>query len=582
MDKKQTVMLILTVLAFVFLGYQVYQLVSNDVSESTVSETSVSALPALSSTAKTTHVTAQQATTSINPVPHAEAVLPTPVPAPAPVRKVIQAAPVAPVKRTNITSQQAYLKLVNELELAKMKRQLLQEEAAIAQAQNQIAQLHQKTQSLGGAMTTRNALVNARNANVSFTGGILQLGYIDHQNQQWSAALSEDNRYFNVTVGSLLPGGLEVVGISHHGVIVKTEQQQREMITFNGTVMLPKRVVAEMPVKMTKAVSANPAKVAPMKVVKAKAVPAKVMPVKVATPTKVAPMKVVKAKAVSAKVMPAKVATPTKAAPMKVVKAKAVPAKVMPAKVATPTKVAPMKVVKAKAVPAKVTPVKVAAPTKVAPMKVMKAKAAPVKTAPMQHHRPMVVFKKAPHRTATVKPATVLTVHSPMHAHIVSARNALQPMADTIWHTTVKKTKNLVNPNPKLVMAPLPKVATEQAAHPLLPVTQQKSPAVKRLYSADEQTILNMPSNHYTIQLVGSRNKNRVTEFASEHGLTEIARMFSVNDQGEPWYMLVMGDYQTSEQAEQALQALPVRFRGQSPWIRRFAAVQYAIRENGE
>jgi len=47
---------------------------------------------------------------------------------------------------------------------------------------------------------------------------------------------------------------------------------------------------------------------------------------------------------------------------------------------------------------------------------------------------------------------------------------------------------------------------------------------------------------------------------------------------GEPWYMLLVGDYASSSEANDAISSLPVALRNQQPWARPVLKIQQQIR----
>lgn len=199
-EKKQSYLLALTLLAFGFLGYQVYQLVGSDLSSTTASVEAPSLQAA-------------------------------PAPVPTPVSKL-------PLNSGSslLKNQKEYLELINQYQLLKMRRQLLEEQAAIAQAQNRIALLNEQTRklgvSLGGAASEKNHLLpTASNAEY-------QLSYIDQQSGHWTANIYHNGAYEVVIKGSMLSGDWEVKEISQGGVIIQ-KQNERRLITFNGMVRLP-------------------------------------------------------------------------------------------------------------------------------------------------------------------------------------------------------------------------------------------------------------------------------------------------------------------------------------------------------
>lgn len=228
MDIKQKSLLIITIGALGFLGYQIFELVDRDISETPAitasSSTADFGRPAVHMTHKAPMIHAHQdAVASSQHVAlarQANAV---------PVNLNGAKKPHATVSGMN-PSQQAYVKMLNTFEVEKMHRQLLDEEAAVANAQHQIAMMHQQTSKLTGSATGDD--VSDHNA------APLALSYIDHQRGHWNATVRLNQQYQSVQVGSRLSTGFQVVSIDKKGILLQ-KGQQRERLTFNGVQPLP-------------------------------------------------------------------------------------------------------------------------------------------------------------------------------------------------------------------------------------------------------------------------------------------------------------------------------------------------------
>lgn len=240
MEKKQFVVIFFTIIAFLFLGYEVFRLVSDDIDIKF----------------ETKNDPVNQMHSSVM-----RKVDPDPNPTPAPIQTSAPTHPLIEKKATLFAGssqktenyKKTYMELINLYELAKMKRQLLEEEAAIAEAQQRIAEINKSTERINHAGIP---LVSA-SSNQSNTSSYL-LSYIDKQNGQWSAVLKKDGVYQTVTAGSLLPDHYQVISINEKGVILKNKNQQ-VMVTFNGTMALSdSKVEASKDVK--KALALKPPK----------------------------------------------------------------------------------------------------------------------------------------------------------------------------------------------------------------------------------------------------------------------------------------------------------------------------------
>jgi septal ring-binding cell division protein DamX len=133
-------------------------------------------------------------------------------------------------------NQAAYLQLVNQYQLLKMQRMVVDEQAAIAQAKQQIAKE-------GIDVSLPTVATDSSGSNSSD----YKLMYIDHQNNQWAATLSKMGQYFEVTPGMQLLDGTQVLAITQQGVTLK-EGSQKLFLNFFGSA----------PMSDTKSAPSNP------------------------------------------------------------------------------------------------------------------------------------------------------------------------------------------------------------------------------------------------------------------------------------------------------------------------------------
>lgn len=80
------------------------------------------------------------------------------------------------------------------------------------------------------------------------------------------------------------------------------------------------------------------------------------------------------------------------------------------------------------------------------------------------------------------------------------------------------------------------------------------------------------PAAHYTLQLVGSRDRTAIDRFIEKHEISRPYAVFSRDLGGSPWFSLVSGSYPNREAAITARQRLPAGLDG--VWPRTFGSVQ--------
>lgn len=91
--------------------------------------------------------------------------------------------------------------------------------------------------------------------------------------------------------------------------------------------------------------------------------------------------------------------------------------------------------------------------------------------------------------------------------------------------------------------------------------------------------ILKVNSQHYTIQLLAADNPSKVIAFVNQHNLEKPIYTFKVNNNGHTWYDLVVGEYETRNEAQIAARKLVKMLKGVHPWVRTYGSIQSAIRK---
>jgi DamX protein len=81
-------------------------------------------------------------------------------------------------------------------------------------------------------------------------------------------------------------------------------------------------------------------------------------------------------------------------------------------------------------------------------------------------------------------------------------------------------------------------------------------------------------SQYYTIQLVGLSTEKSARAFISENGLSGRAKFVHTQRAGKDWYVLILGEYATMQQAQLAIQKLPKKLQAYHPWPRKIATLQ--------
>ena len=81
-------------------------------------------------------------------------------------------------------------------------------------------------------------------------------------------------------------------------------------------------------------------------------------------------------------------------------------------------------------------------------------------------------------------------------------------------------------------------------------------------------------AQRYTLQLVGSSDRSAAIRYIRDRGITNDAAYYATSRDGQPWYVVIYGNYADRDAAQAALLHLPPTLRAASPWIRQFGDIQ--------
>ena len=95
----------------------------------------------------------------------------------------------------------------------------------------------------------------------------------------------------------------------------------------------------------------------------------------------------------------------------------------------------------------------------------------------------------------------------------------------------------------------------------------------------DADWIMQQPKTAYTYQLMGSWDRSEIDAFIKKHALTGDVAVFASMRNGQIWYALIYGVYDSKNAAIKASSQWPAPLNGVSTWLRRFDGVQTQIKE---
>ena len=149
--------------------------------------------------------------------------------------------------------------------------------------------------------------------------------------------------------------------------------------------------------------------------------------------------------------------------------------------------------------------------------------------------------------------------------------------APVVHHNTTQQSKPVVH-------KPVVNKPTAQASTTGKPVVKESKPAVTARHSPGpvvHAPATNTPASHhtavsgsrYTLQLSSASRSDTLNAWAKKQNLSHY-RVYQTTRNGQPWYVLVSGSYNTTAEAKQAIASLPAAVQAQKPWIKPVSQVQ--------
>ncbi|KXF82811.1 AAA family ATPase [Enterovibrio coralii] len=119
-------------------------------------------------------------------------------------------------------------------------------------------------------------------------------------------------------------------------------------------------------------------------------------------------------------------------------------------------------------------------------------------------------------------------------------------------------------------------VETASKPEPVAPPVQPTPTPVVDTPLANN-VLLTVPESRYALQLAALQSKDAVNEFMQEYDLSGSALVYETRRNGEPWFMVLVGDYPTVADARRAEVQLPENVRNLTPWAKSFAQIHKEI-----
>ncbi|WP_085248563.1 SPOR domain-containing protein [Gilliamella mensalis] len=83
---------------------------------------------------------------------------------------------------------------------------------------------------------------------------------------------------------------------------------------------------------------------------------------------------------------------------------------------------------------------------------------------------------------------------------------------------------------------------------------------------------LTLAKNSYSIQLTASKSVDGLKKFVDQHKITNY-QIYETKRNNEKWYILIKGNYSSSEEAHKAIKSLPSALQKDKPWVKSSATI---------
>ncbi|MWP46219.1 SPOR domain-containing protein [Gilliamella sp. Pas-s27] len=100
----------------------------------------------------------------------------------------------------------------------------------------------------------------------------------------------------------------------------------------------------------------------------------------------------------------------------------------------------------------------------------------------------------------------------------------------------------------------------------------KKTPSHKPNENVSSSNNLKLSNNSYTIQLTASKSSDGLKKYVNQHKITNY-QIYETKRNNEKWYILIKGNYSSSEEAHKAIKSLPSALQKDKPWVKSGATI---------
>ncbi|WP_064606122.1 AAA family ATPase [Photobacterium sp. J15] len=140
-------------------------------------------------------------------------------------------------------------------------------------------------------------------------------------------------------------------------------------------------------------------------------------------------------------------------------------------------------------------------------------------------------------------------------------------VSDMLEEQTAPVSETASDARPSVSQAPPEEVA------PVAVVAAQPS-ARRSVPGAELKTV---DRRHYALQLAALKSMSAANQFIAEYDISRIATIYETRRNGEPWFIIITGDYPDMISARKAETRLPQRLQAVQPWVKSYAQIHREI-----
>lgn len=131
---------------------------------------------------------------------------------------------------------------------------------------------------------------------------------------------------------------------------------------------------------------------------------------------------------------------------------------------------------------------------------------------------------------------------------------------------------------PEVSSGPVEEQISDSPSAPQAVSIPEEKPVELPQLPEGEQVLLSWNSDQYTLQLLGAHSEQSVRDYMERQPNRARLLRFQSQRQGKPWYVVVVGRYESSAEARLAVEQLPESQQKAGPWPRPLREIQEEIK----